>query len=186
MQMSDIQQEIVENARLRWGLWTIVSIVLLYLCLVLSDMRAVLVNDYAATSNRLWDVNNVARQSEWIKRDELAAALRTEFSGRLWKSRSEGLAQATFQTWLDQQLLAFRLDGLRIQMLPVEPGGQKLALWKVAARIQGDVDLSAFQRLLYRLESHAQLTQVDSLVVRNNRRKTIDMTVVAWFKPEDG
>lgn len=182
MKLHSLQEEFKQNNRLRYGLWLIFCIVLSYLCLLLYDEQQQLKSEYFAYQGRIYDVDNVSRQSEWVERAELTSALKAEFGSKLWRSRSEGLAQATFQTWLDQQLTGFKLTNARLQMLAVEPVGDVLKLWKVSARLQADFDPSVFQRFMFRLENYSQITVVDSLTIRNGRRKNVDLTITAWFQ----
>ena len=179
--LQELDAEVRRNDRVRWGLWAILTILLFYVVLVLADVNSELKSKYQAATTKLADVNGVATQDQWVERAHLTTAVRAELMDRLWQSRSEGLAQAMFQTWLDQQMTGFKLSELRTQMLPVEPIGGRLDLWKVTARLQGEVNLSALQRFIFRLENNAQVVVVESMTLRNQRAKTVDLTVTAWF-----
>ena len=176
-----MQVEFAANARLRFGVWSIVAILLLYLYLVIQDASEAEFDRYSGLRDRAASVSGVIRQQEWLDRARDTSSVRAAAESRFWSSRSEGLAQATFETWLAREAKAVRAENVRIQMLPVESRNEVIALWKVSARVQFDFNPLAMQRLLYKMEGHSKLVTVDSLVLRNDRRKNVDLVVTAWF-----
>lgn len=180
--LKSLKDEVLANDRLRYGLWTVLLIVLLYISLVMGDAMATVEEEYVVALTRLDDVSSVATQKQWSARADLTAELVAELSSRLWQSSSEGHAAATFRTWLDKQLATVQLSGVKVQMLPVEPRSGPLGLWKVSARLRGNMAVSPLQRFLFLCENNTELVVIDSVTIRNGSRKNLDAVVTAWFQ----
>ena len=180
--MNELLTEFKSNQRFRVLVWAVVVILLIYFSLLLRDIQTELESDFLQVHKRVQEISSVSAQKSWLKNADESSTLKMRAESEFWSSRSEGLAQATFQTWLDQQLEGFHTKNTRIRMLPVERKEDALNLWKVSARIQADSDPSQMQRFLFRIESLDKITIVDTLKVYNDRRKAFDMVVTAWFR----
>ncbi len=180
--LKNMLQELEANTRLRVGLWAIVAILLLYASLVLNDVREELETEFLRLNEKVRDVSSVSAQRSWLIQADESRVLKMQAESSLWSSRSEGLAQATFQTWVDQQLSGVHVKNVRTSMLPVEEKTGIIDLWEVSLRIQGEAEPAELQRLLFKMESLDKVTIIETLKIYNDRRKAFDLTATAWFR----
>ena len=183
--LGEFKNEFGTNQRLRVGIWSILGILMLYACLSMNDVLTSQKAEYDSLQSTLGDLQNLSEQTFWGERASLTTSLRSQVSSELWQSSSQGLAQASFQTWLEQQLAITRITEARVQMLPVELRSGVIDLWQVTARVQSNVNPRDVHRLLYLLESHQKLVVVDELAIYNHRIGALDMQVTAWFGAND-
>lgn len=173
--------EIRENTRLRCGIWLIVAILLLYGFMQLNLAVAIKETAYFDAAKRISSLESVKNQTEWLDRAAKGKSLRVQLESRLWRSSSKGLAQATFQSWIEKQASTYRLNNVRITMQPVEELGTELSLWRVSANVSGEFRAGAFERFVSNVEKNPQIVVIDMLTLRNGRRPLFNSTMTAWF-----
>lgn len=96
--------ELRKNTRLRVGLWFIIVLSLSYIVLLLNDYQETLQQEHQNTLKRLNQLQNIAHQNQWLERASQTQALRTQLEVKFWQANTSGLAQATFQKWLDTEV----------------------------------------------------------------------------------
>ncbi|MDZ4379566.1 MAG: hypothetical protein U0973_15635, partial [Xanthomonadaceae bacterium] len=112
--LTQVRSEFQANARLRWGGLLILAIVVLYLLLVLSDVRAQMQRDYVQQVQRLDKITSLAGQDEWLQRAEQARELRDALQAQIPGVATLGLAQASVQS-LARDLITSSGKPLRVQ-----------------------------------------------------------------------
>ena len=175
--------ELAANARLRWGVWLSLGIVLLYCLLVQSDRVAAVHDEYAAEAGRLTKAGVLLRRQDWP--DLLEAERRThrELTAMFWQAETEGLAQAKLQAALGAVTEGLDLRNARVRSGVSQPVPDLPGIWRVQTRLdaacQPGVELEAL---------HAMATYPKKLVVERldlRRRKGQDsrlaLIVSAYF-----
>ena len=183
-----------DNRRLRLGLWLAVGIFWLYGVLLLRDEARLATTDYQTLAKKTARMQAQLNQSEWKERVEPVLALQFELESRLWREGTIGLAQATFQDWLNQAVQQSNLTRAVVTVAAQEEStsqtinkgkaasGLDNDLWKVSAKVAFDFVPKGLYALLGRLEGHDKQIVVESLVVRSLPSPRAEMVLVSYFQ----
>lgn len=181
------------NSRLRWGAWAIAGILWLYAALVLRDQAQASAEAYLSAQKKIARVQDVLARTEWPERLEAARALRLDLEGRLWREATIGLAQASFQDWLNQTVQQAGLLKPNISVAAQETAdgadSGAPALWKVSAKLGFDFSPKSFYPFLAKLATHEKRVMVESLAIRGAPVPRVELVVVALFQkpaPREG
>jgi len=178
--------ELRKNTRLRAGLWFIIGLLLSYITLLLNDYQGTLQQAHQNAIKRLNQLQSVAHQTQWLERASQAKALRTQLEVKFWHANTQGLAQATFQKWLDTQVNSAKMKkaNLRIQStfaLPKQPN-----IWKITARLDASFTRQSLHQLLLAMAKHPQFIVTERLQIRNqNRIARFTLIVSAYFQGKE-
>ena len=178
--------ELRKNTRLRAGLWFIIGLLLSYIILLLNDYQGTLQQAHQNAIKRLNQLQSVAHQTQWLERASQAKALRTQLEVKFWHANTQGLAQATFQKWLDTQVNSAKMEkaNLRIQStfaLPKQPN-----IWKITARLDASFTRQSLHQLLLAMAKHPQFIVTERLQIRNqNRIARFTLIVSAYFQGKE-
>jgi hypothetical protein len=174
--------EIRNNHRLRWGIWAILGISASYGVLLLEDWRIELENEYQNVSRRWQQVQQVVSQPEWPRRDQQAREQYSQLQSRLWQANTQGLAQASLQSWLDGKA---KQVGLQNHTIRVDPAItlDKVNVWQVKAQLEAEFQQDRLFDLLLLLAESPQWIVVERLDISQTTRQTrLQMWVVAYFQ----
>ena len=192
--ISALRASVKDNPRLRLGLWLVVGIIWLYGVLLLRDEVRLATSEYEASAKKVARIEALSRQTEWMARAEPVQALQIELESRLWREGTIGLAQATFQDWLNQAVLQSGVNRAAVTVAAQEENtpeksttvksdsGFDRELWKVSAKVGFDFIPKSLYALLGRLEGHDKQIIVESLVVRSLPSPRAEMVLVAYFQ----
>ena len=187
-----------DNPRLRLGLWLVVGIFWLYGLLLLRDEARLATSEHQTLAKKVARMQAQSNQSEWKVRVEPAQALQLELESRLWREGTIGLAQATFQDWLNQAVQQSNLTRAVVTVAAQEEStsknnntaktesGLNRDLWKVSAKVAFDFAPKGLYALIGRLEGNDKQIIVESLVVRSTPSPRADMVLVAYFQKPSG
>jgi len=174
--------ELRRNNRLRVGLWAIFAILLTYMVLVLNDYHKQLQDDHAKAQARLNQLQTIAKQTQWTERANQAKELRTQLTARLWQADTKGLAQAIFQTWLQEEIF-FAKIGKPILNVKEAVNVPKYPLWQVTAKLKAPFVPKGLFSLLREIAKNPRLTVTERLEIRHHVRKpTFTLVVSAYFQ----
>lgn len=178
-----VATELATNARLRWGVWSILAILLVYCILVQSERLAAAQADYAAEVGRLAKAEQVLAGRDWPSMLEAEREVHRALESRFWRAETEGLAQAKLQDALGGVVEGLRLRDARFrsgvsQAVPGLPG-----IWRVQTRLDAGYRAGAELRMLYALATHPVKLVVDrlSLVRRERHDSRVVLIVSAYF-----
>jgi hypothetical protein len=174
--------EFQANARLRIGFWLIMAIVLSYPLLWLDDYRQKLAEDHAQAVQQLQRVQNISAQDAWNEKAKQAKALRVQLEDKLWQAGSKGLAQATIQSWLQQQFALVKIEQPRITVEAAQDMQTHEGIWRVSAKCEGQFEAKNFDALLAVFARHPQWVVVERLDILNNKRFTLYLN--AYFQAQ--
>ena len=174
--------ELSQNARLRWGVWLILAVLLVYCILVQSDRLAAARGDYAGESGRLARAETLLRQRDWPERLAAEREAHQQIRSTFWQAETEGLAQAKLQAVLTRVIedLGLRKPLLRpgtSQPLPDLP-----EVWRVQTRLDASYRPGVELRLLHALATHPKKLVVDRLdLVRRERHDSRLMLILSAY-----
>ena len=174
--------ELAANARLRWGVWLILAVLLVYCILVQSDRLAGARVDYAGGSLRLARAEALLARRDWPERLEAERAAHQRIRSSFWQAETEGLAQAKLQAALTEVIgdLGIREPHMRSgasQPLPNLP-----EIWRVQTRLDAAYRPGIELRLLHALATHPKRIVVDRLdLVRRERHDSHLMLILSAY-----
>ncbi len=199
--MSDLKQQILNspqlqplvaelrgNSRLRWMVFGVVSIFLLYIVLVLDDMRADAAAEYRPLALREARLEELAGNTDvdfkaYFEREQAAdAALRQQF----WRSTSRGLAGAELQSWLRRLGREHGLKKSRLDLSEARPvAGLNDNLWRFEAELSGELLPSDARALAVALASADRKLRVVRLNYAPTRNDRFTVRLQAFFIIEE-
>lgn len=179
---TQLQSQLQGNPRLRWMLWGIAYILILYFALSLNDWRQA--NDEAIaqlqrTSARL---DQLQHQTQWPERLQHEQELGVQLRTHLWETQSESLAEADVQNYLRRLMTDHNALNYRPRLAPtekIEIAGQ--ALIKVTAEVSGSVASNQIDHLLKALADNPRFIAVERFGYSPQRAGQLDMMVTAYF-----
>lgn len=170
------------NPRLRWMLWAVFYIFLIYFALSLGEWRAEqqqAINQLQRTSLKLEQLES---QTEWPARWGAEKQVGAQLRAKLWHAKSAGLAEADLQNFLRNLINIHNGDGLRLRLAPTEAvivGGEDLM--KVSAEVSASVSAMQIDNLMRALAEHPQLLMVERFSYSPQRAGVLSMLVTAYF-----
>ena len=189
--IKQLLSQIRGNPRLRWGIWAIAAILWLYGVLLLRDALREGSNQYESAVKRAAVLQAKGGEQAWLERAEQARLLRVELEGRLWRAATPGLAQASFQDWLNLALLQTGIGRPAITLAATGDGRANAAaesaglpddLWPVQVRLEFDFDPQTFLALSWRLAENPQQVSIESLSIRLEPTPRAEAVLIAHFR----
>ena len=185
--------ELRASARLRLGVALIFGVLWVYAVLLLHDVRIALIGEYRNASAKLTRLQTIAREGDWGERVNAAMTLKAELESRLWRSATLGLARASFQDFLNQQM---RLAGITRPSVSMSPGEDETRgegkspsatddLWHVKAKLVFDFNQLSFNKFLVQLAHNPQNIVVESLHVTKEPFPRVEAVLLAHFQRPD-
>ena len=175
--------ELAGNARLRWGVWLILGIVLLYCVLVQSDRVAAVHDEYAAEADRLAKADTLLQRQDWPELLEAERKTHRALKAAFWEAKTEGLAQAKLQGALTGALEGLALRKPRIRSGVSQPVPDLPGIWRVQARLDATYRPGVELQVLHALATHPKKLIVDRLELRQRGRQNSYLTLIlsAYF-----
>ena len=175
--------ELAGNSRLRWGIWLILGIVLLYCILVQSDRLAAVHDEYAAATARLHKAESLLERQDWHELLDAERRAHQSLEASLWEARTEGLAQAKLQAALAGAIERLDLRQPRIRSGVSQPASNLPGIWRVQTRLDATYRPGVELQVLYALAMHPNKLIVDRLDLRRRDRQDSHMTLIlsAYF-----
>jgi hypothetical protein len=179
---AQLQSQLEANQRLRWMVWGIAYILVLYLALSLHDWRQAgdeTIAQLQRTSNKL---DQLQHQTQWPERLQHEQQLSTQLRTRLWEAQSESLAEADVQNYLRRLMADHNAANYRPRLAPtekVEMGGESLI--KVTAEVSSSVTADQINHLLKALADNSRFIAIERFGYAPQRGGQFDMMVSAYF-----
>jgi hypothetical protein len=185
--------ELKNNARLRLGVAFIFGVLWVYAILLLRDAQVAAVGEYRNASVKLARLQAVTQQGDWGERLNAARTLQAEMEGRLWRGATIGLARASFQDLLNQQMQQAGVTRPAVSMgsTDEENRGEGMQpgitddLWKVKAKLAFDFNPLSFNKLFVQLANHPHPVVVESLHVTKEPVLRVEAVLLAYFQKPD-
>lgn len=182
--LAQARAEFQANARLRWGGVLIVAIMVFYLWLVLSDLRAQMQRDYVQQVQRLDKITSLSGQDEWLQRAQQASTLRQALQAQIPTVATLGLAQASVQS-IARDLITASGKPLRVQAETATEIGSGSGIWRVPVVISGALAPDAALQLIRNIERQQNLVVVDQMILLNRPGAPFSVTMTAYFRVQE-
>lgn len=180
--------ELKNNARLRIGIALILAVLWLYFILLMRDALDNGAREYRGSSVTLGKLQSVVQEGDWAERLAAAKTLQAEMESALWRGDSSGLANASFQDWLNQQM---QLAGVARPTVSVgagsetEPSSGIEDLWHVRAKMTFDFNSDSLNKLLGQIGAHPQHVVIESLHVTKEPIPRVEIMASAYFQQSE-
>lgn len=195
---SGLKQQLGTNSRLRLGLALIAGIFWLYGVLELRDRLDAAASAYRAAAHKAARSEAAGSEKEWPERAEEASILRSQLEGRLWRAATVGLAQASFQDWLNSAAQQAQLPRPNLSTSTEIPetsdtgtGDDTMQhpsfpadLIKVKAKLEFDFNPKTFNDLMLLTATHDRKIIVESLIIRTSPVPRVEMLLAAYFQKQ--
>ena len=181
--IASLAAEFSANARVRWGIWLILGILLGYCLMVQSDRMAAVHDEYAAEAHRLANARILLDQQDWAERLEAERKTYRALEARFWQAETEGVAQAKLQVALTEAVGGLELHKPRIRSGVSQPDPELPGIWLVQTRLDATYPPGVELQLLHALATHPKKLIVDRLNLRQRARKDSYLTLIlsAYF-----
>ena len=175
--------EVADNARLRWGIWLIVAILLVYCLLVQSERLDAAYLDYAGEAGRLAKAQTVLTGEDWPSLLEAERAVHRALTSRYWQAETEGLAQAKLQDALAGAVSELGLREARFRSAVSQPVPNLPGVWRVQTRLDAAYRSGLEPRVLHALATHPMKLIVDrlDLIRRERHGSRLVLLLSAYF-----
>lgn len=177
-----LQQQTGSNPRLRWMLWGILYIFLIYFALSLGDWRAEQQQSINQLQRTAIKLEQLESQTEWPERWEAEKAVGVQLQARLWKAKSAGLAEADLQNFLRTLMSVHEGESLRLRLAPTEMvtvGSETLI--KVNAEVSAMLGVAQIDNLMRAMAEHPRVLVVERFSYSPQRSGVFSMLVTAYF-----
>ncbi len=174
-QLQSLLEQWQANQRLRLGVWTIITIILVMLLLNLRDLGETQQKMLTEALKKNIQTKSIAEDRQWLQRRDQFAALRVQAASGLFRAQTAGLAQADIRTFVDRIL---QEEGIKVETVSVgapQPVPSLPGCHSVGVTLHGALPLDQLFSLLYRLESATYTVTVDSFVLRPNSRQNFSL-----------
>ena len=177
-----LNEQLRANQRLRWMVWGIAYIFIVYFALVLGEWRQEhnqTLEQLQRTSLRL---EQLQHQSQWPERIEQEKAIAASLRPRLWVTQSEGLAEADVQNYLRKLMTDHNVQAYRPRLAPPESisaGNEQLI--KVTAEVSGSITADNVDKLLKALADHSRHIGIEQFNYHPQSNGQLSMIIAVYF-----
>lgn len=175
--------ELAGNARLRWGVWLVLGILLFYCILVQSDRVAAVHDEYAAETGQLTKAEALLRRRDWPDLLEAERQTHRALTATFWQAETEGLAQAKLQAALTGMVEGLDLRNLRIRSGVSQPVPDLPGIWRVQTRLDAAYRPGVELQALHAVATYPKKLVVDRLDLSRRGRQDSRLTLIlsAYF-----
>ena len=185
--------ELKSNVRLRIAVALVFAVLWLYLILLMRETLDSSAREYRSASIKLGKLQSVTQQGDWTARLNAAKTLQAEMESALWRGDTLGLARASFQDWLNQQMQRAAVVRPVVSMgTGTEEAKSERAqaaglddLWIVRAKLVFDFNPDSLNKLLGQLAGHTNLVVIESLRITKEPVARVEMVASAYFQKSD-
>jgi hypothetical protein len=182
--------ELKNNARLRLGIALIFGVLGVYAILLLRDAQVAAAGEYRIASVKLARLQAATQQGDWGERLNAAKTLQAEIEGRLWRGATMGLARASFQDFLNQQMQQAGITRPSVSMGSTDEENRSDSLqpviiddlWKVKAKLVFDFNPLSFNKLFVQFANYPHRVIVQSLHVTKEPVPRVEAMLLAYFQ----
>lgn len=173
------------NARVRYGTVAIGLIFLLWLNLVMSDLRADLQSREASALNQLAEYQQSSSTESWPERLEQVRKELDATSRHFGRAQSEALARADLQSRIAALLKENGLAQGQIEVSSAPSADAATALTPLQLRINGRAKALGLLKVINQLERTDPVLRVENLTISNQVGDELIYNLIAtvWFHP---
>ena len=183
-QYQELKSELAINSRLRWLVFSVLVVVLVYFVLVMDDVRVEVVGEYKTIAEREARLESLQQGAEADFADYYAAqeAANQTLRARFWLAGSQGLAGAELQSWLRILAIGNNMKKLRLDLSDIRPvPGMSEPVWRLEAELGGEITPHDARTLLAAIARSENVVVVERLSYTPPRNDALNLRLVANF-----
>ena len=185
-----VVSELRESLRLRLGIFLVLVIVMVWISLVLGDIREGRQRAIDLALSELMDVRSVADESFWQGQLDQQVTTAQKAGVKVWQDRSPSRLAANLQSKLYAMAGETRILAPEIRTSSHERVFRDQELYRLKASIRGHYRRSDAIAFLDKIESHSPAIAVDSMSMKTTPSKKVnnrfDLIVVVYFQTDGG
>ena len=185
-----VVSELRESLRLRLGIFLVLVIVMVWISLVLDDIREGRQRAIDLALSELMDVRSVADESFWQGQLDQQVTTAQKAGVKVWQDRSPSRLAANLQSKLYAMAGETRILAPEIRTSSHERVFRDQELYRLKASIRGYYRGSDAIAFLDKIESHSPAIAVDSMSMKTTPSKEVnnrfDLIVVVYFQTDGG
>ena len=185
-----VVSELRESLRLRLGIFLVLVIVMVWISLVLGDIREGRHRAIDLALSELMDVRSVADESFWQGQLDQQVTTAQKAGVKVWQDRSPSRLAANLQSKLYAMAGETRILAPEIRTSSHERVFRDQELYRLKASIRGYYRRSDAIAFLDKIESHSPAIAVDSMSMKTTPSKKVnnrfDLIVVVYFQTDGG
>lgn len=175
--------ELRKNTRLRLGIWLIVAILIIYTITLANDEQKRWQQEYHTAATRLTQLQQLLQQTQWNQHANQAKSLIEQLEAKLWQAETQGLAQASFQKWLNDKIQAAKIENTNLQIEPALLLTTPENIWRVTARLQGNFVAKQLDSLLLSIATNPQMIILENVEIRGKAyQPKFSLIIHAYFQ----
>ena len=177
-----LQQQTAANPRLRWMLWGILYIFLIYFALSLGEWRTGQQQEISQLQRTAIKLEHLESQTEWPERWADEQQISEQLKAKLWKAATPALAEADLQNYLRSLMTRVDARDTRLRLAPTETltmGDE--TLFKVSADVSGIVGSARINDLMLAMANHPQVLLIERFNYGPQRGGQLGMLVIGYF-----
>ena len=178
--LGPLREEFTTNVKVRFGVWCILAVVILYWILVRADDLEAARTEYAGEVARLERAQDVSAEEDWPLLLEAERRAGAELAANFWQAETEGVAQARLLAALTELAGETEMRDPRVQPGVTIAVDGAPDVWRVQARLTARQRIGAELRLLHALATHPKTLVVDRLDISQSRSR-VNILVSAYF-----
>lgn len=181
-----LQQQCANNPRLRWMLWGILYLFLIYIALVLGEWRVQGESSIKQLQRTAIKLEQLENQTNWEQRWIDEKAITGQLLSRLWKADTEALAEADFQNYLRKLFSDHGSDAFQLRLAPTEVlnVGNK-TLFKVSADVSAMIPSTRIDSFIVAMAEKPQVLVVERFGYGAQRSGQVNLLASAFFIASD-
>lgn len=177
-----VQAQAQANQRLRWLLWGVAYIFVLYFGLTLSEWRQEHNQEVTKLQRTSIKLDRLKNQTQWPERLQQEKTAAEQLHAKLWTAESASLAEADMQNYVRRLMSSYETQNLRLRLGPTEVvalGGANFT--KVTADVSGVLDVQQIDQLLNLMAQSPKVLVLERFSYAAQRGQQISMLVSAYF-----
>ena len=186
-QRQQLQAELQDNVRLRFGILMILVLVLTWVSLVWADINQALYEDVKYKEAELLALGELEAEAVWQQRLAETGNVEQALRGQLWSAASAGLVQARIQAAIDQAIR--RDEGIR-QVVNVgvpQPVDEVPGVSRLRLRVGTSLTPAQLMEALANLEGSPNKLWIERLELRRTGlRWNVELMLAAYLSTGDG
>jgi hypothetical protein len=150
---------------------------------VLDVRNSEISRDLIERHRQLARLEQLGQTDLWQQRRAETDLARVQAEVRLWDAETDGLAQANFQSWIQEQAnqSGIRLGDIRTSVNPA--GNNPLKLRQLSAQLSGRFEADGFFKLLQAIAAHDRLVVIERLDIQAAPVPHFEMVLGAFLRP---
>ena len=179
--------ELDSNDRLRYGIYFILILGLVWFMLVLGDVRIEMSREHGVLQDRYSELQNIGDLELWQQRFREQASTQKELSALLWRSASKNQTLAAVQSAIRKLAADGGITKSNIRIGTPQVADESLGVYSVRTRIRGQFEADQVLSFVASIEDFYPALIFENLTIeivqgRSTDKNRINADIVAYYQ----